>query len=86
MNARLARHMLESLKIWPLLNGYRGRPPADVNGLIEALMVKLAIPPGARFKRVSILPNPLPAWQTEPGDATQFQVGLSRMAGKASIT
>lgn len=38
LNERLARHMLESLKIWPLLNGYRGRPPADVNRLIETLM------------------------------------------------
>ena len=26
------------LKIWPLLNGYRGRPAADVDGLIEALI------------------------------------------------
>lgn len=38
LNARLARHMLESLKIWPLLNGYRGRPKANVTGLIEVLM------------------------------------------------
>ncbi len=38
LNARLARHMLESLKIWPLLNGYRGRPKMNINGLIEVLM------------------------------------------------
>jgi acetyltransferase len=30
--------MLESLKMWPLLNGYRGRPPANVPKLIEALI------------------------------------------------
>jgi acetyltransferase len=30
--------MLESLKIWPLLNGYRGRPAADVDGLIGTLI------------------------------------------------
>ena len=29
LNERLARRMLESLKIWPLLNGYRGRPPVS---------------------------------------------------------
>ncbi len=38
LNERLARLMLESLKIWPLLNGYRGRPAADVEGLIGALI------------------------------------------------
>ena len=25
--------MLESLKMWPLLNGYRGRPPVNVAAL-----------------------------------------------------
>lgn len=30
--------MLESLKIWPLLNGYRGRPACNVEKLIEALI------------------------------------------------
>jgi acetyltransferase len=30
--------MLESLKMWPLLNGYRGRPPANVAKLIEVLI------------------------------------------------
>ena len=38
LNERLARLMLESLKIWPLLQGYRGRPAVDVDGLIEALI------------------------------------------------
>ena len=38
LNERLARLMLESLKIWPLLRGYRGRPAADVDGLIGALI------------------------------------------------
>jgi len=38
LNERLARRMLESLKIWPLLNGFRGRPPLNVDGLIEALI------------------------------------------------
>jgi acetyltransferase len=38
LNESLARRMLESLKIWPLLNGYRGRKPARVDLLLEALI------------------------------------------------
>jgi acetyltransferase len=38
LNERLARRMLESLKIWPLLNGYRGQPPVAVDRLIEAVI------------------------------------------------
>ena len=38
LNESLARRMLESLRSWPLLTGYRGRPPLDVDGLIEVLM------------------------------------------------
>ncbi|MFM8583382.1 MAG: GNAT family N-acetyltransferase, partial [Planctomycetaceae bacterium] len=38
LNDRLARRMLESLRLWPLLNGYRGRPPLDVEALIETLV------------------------------------------------
>lgn len=38
INERLARQMLESLKIWPLLNGYRGPAPANIDKLIEVLI------------------------------------------------
>lgn len=38
LNERLARLMLESLRTWPLLRGYRGRPAADVDALIGALI------------------------------------------------
>ena len=38
LNERLARRMLESLRAWPLLQGYRGRPGVDVGRLVEALM------------------------------------------------
>ncbi|HBC46104.1 MAG TPA: GNAT family N-acetyltransferase, partial [candidate division Zixibacteria bacterium] len=38
LNERLARRMLESLKIWPLLCGYRGRPKANTDKLIETLI------------------------------------------------
>ena len=29
LNERLARRMIESLRIWPLLQGYRGRPAVE---------------------------------------------------------
>ncbi len=38
LNERLARRMLEELRSWPLLQGYRGRPAADVPKLVEALI------------------------------------------------
>ena len=38
LNERLARRMLESLKLWKLLNGYRGRAPLDVEALLEVLI------------------------------------------------
>lgn len=33
-----ARLMLQSLKSWPLLNGFRGRPLADVDALVNAIV------------------------------------------------
>ncbi|HVX12242.1 MAG TPA: acetate--CoA ligase family protein, partial [Pirellulales bacterium] len=38
LNERLARHMLQSLRSWPLLSGYRGRPAIDLDRLIEVMM------------------------------------------------
>ena len=38
LNESLARKMLESLKSWPLLQGYRGKPGANIDRLIEILM------------------------------------------------
>jgi len=38
LNERLARRMLESLRCWPLLRGYRGRPAVHIDLLIEVLM------------------------------------------------
>lgn len=38
LNERLARRMLESLRSWPLLAGYRGRPAVNLDRLIETLM------------------------------------------------
>jgi acetyltransferase len=38
LNERLARRMLESLRAWPLLQGYRGRPGVNLDLLIQTLM------------------------------------------------
>jgi acetyltransferase len=38
LNERLARRMLESLRAWPLLEGYRGRPGVNFARLVEVLM------------------------------------------------
>lgn len=38
LNERLARRMLESLRSWPLMNGYRGRPAVQIDRLVEILM------------------------------------------------
>jgi acetyltransferase len=38
LNERLARRMLESLRMWPLLTGYRDRRRANVEELIEVLI------------------------------------------------
>jgi len=38
LNEVLAREMLQSLKSWPLLQGYRGKPGANIDRLIEILM------------------------------------------------
>jgi acetyltransferase len=38
LNERLALQMLESLKIFPLLKGYRGSPPVNLDKLIEILI------------------------------------------------
>lgn len=38
INERLARHMLERLRFWPILQGYRGQPGADIDRLLETLI------------------------------------------------
>lgn len=38
LNERLAYRMLESLKSWPLLKGYRGRPGVNMDELIQTLI------------------------------------------------
>jgi acetyl-CoA synthetase (ADP-forming) len=54
-----ARALLQRLKIWPVLTGARGRPPADVQALTDALvnLSWIAHSAGARLVELDI--NPL---------------------------
>jgi acetyltransferase len=38
LNERLARRMLQSLRVWPLLSGHRGRPGVNLDQMIEILL------------------------------------------------
>jgi len=38
LNERLATHMVEALKSWPLLTGHRGRPRVNLEKLVEILI------------------------------------------------
>lgn len=38
LNERLARRMLESLKSWPILTGWRGKPAVNIDRLVEILI------------------------------------------------
>lgn len=38
LNEKLARRMLEKLNIYPMLNGFRGKPPVDADKLVEVLI------------------------------------------------
>lgn len=49
---------LQTLRLWPLLNGFRGRPEADVAGIIEvALALQQMLETGTTFEEIEI--NPL---------------------------
>ena len=57
LNERLARRMLESLRSWPLLQGYRGRPAVALDRLIEVLMrFSYLIADAAEIQEVDINP------------------------------
>ncbi len=38
INERLTRRMFEKLRLWPILRGYRGQPPIDIDQLIEVVI------------------------------------------------
>lgn len=58
LNERLARRRLESLVSWPLLQGYRGRPGANLDLLVETLIrVSYLVADHPEIKELDI--NPL---------------------------
>jgi acetyltransferase len=64
LNERLARRMIESLKIYPLLRGYRGSPPKNIEKLIQVL-IRLSYL-AADFPEIAELDiNPLLVTQTD---------------------
>jgi acetate---CoA ligase (ADP-forming) len=65
-----ARDMVCELKTWPLLNGYRGRPAADVEALLDAMMAfsKMALKLQDRVREAEI--NPLFVMAKDSGTAS----------------
>lgn len=53
-----ARAMIQELKTWPLLDGFRGRPKADVQALVEAIVAfsSMTAQLGARLVEAEINP------------------------------
>ncbi|MFM0480065.1 acetate--CoA ligase family protein [Paraburkholderia strydomiana] len=53
-----ALEMIHELKTWPLLNGYRGRPHADVNAIVSAIVAfaRMAVRLGERIVEAEINP------------------------------
>src|ERR1700757_4001408 len=38
LNSLLARRLMARTRVWQLLQGYRGKPPADIDALVEVLI------------------------------------------------
>jgi acyl-CoA synthetase (NDP forming) len=53
-----AASMIRELKTWPLLDGYRGRPKADIDALADAIVAfsNMAASLGARLVEAEINP------------------------------
>lgn len=64
LSERLARRMLESLRLWPLLKGYRGKPGVHLDKLIETL-IRLSYLVADRPEIVEFDVNPLVATPTD---------------------
>ena len=60
LNDRLARRMLESLRVWPLLNGFRGRPRVNIDQLMD-ILIRLSYLVAERPEVIELDINPLVA-------------------------
>jgi acyl-CoA synthetase (NDP forming) len=71
-----ARDLLSGLRLWRILAGYRGSPPADVDGLLDMTVAlgQLAVELGDRLGGLDLNPvmvgpaRPAAAGDTSPGD------------------
>ncbi len=78
-----AREMIQSLKTWPLLDGYRGRPKSDVQALIQAIVAfsEMVAALGERLLEAEI--NPL--FVLERGQGVKAADGIVVLAGNTLI-
>jgi acyl-CoA synthetase (NDP forming) len=79
-----AAAMLRELKTWPLLDGYRGRPAADVDALVDAIVAfsRMAGQLGARLETAEI--NPL--FVLPKGQGVRAADGVAVLAEKGAVT
>lgn len=78
LSAQTAREMVMSLKTWPLLDGYRGRPKADVEALVQAIVAfsEMVATFGVRLLEAEI--NPL--FVLEAGQGVKAADGIAVLA------
>ena len=75
LSAQTAREMVMSLKTWPLLDGYRGRPKSDVEALVKAIVAfsEMVATVGDRLLEAEI--NPL--FVLEAGQGVKAADGIA---------
>lgn len=78
LSAETAREMVISLKTWPLLDGYRGRPKADIEALVKAIVAfsEMVAAFGDRLIEAEI--NPL--FVLEAGQGVKAADGIAVLA------
>jgi acyl-CoA synthetase (NDP forming) len=78
-----AMEMIHELKTWPLLNGYRGRPRADVDALVSAIVAfaRMAARLGERIVEAEI--NPL--FVLPAGQGVRAADGVAVLASDAAV-
>ncbi len=78
-----ALEMAMELKTWPLLDGYRGRPKADVNALIDAIVAFSSMVAQLGLRLVDAEINPL--FVLETGQGVRAADGIAVLVGPESF-
>ncbi len=79
LTERLARRMVESLRSWPILAGFRGRPPFDVDGLIDVLLrLSALVADNPEIQELDINPLLLTPDRVQAVDARVYTVSKSQ--------